>query len=466
MNDKIFDKRLKATLDNLEVPFDPSSWASLEQRLNAPFAEEHPAPVDAVDKAVFRRLDQLDAPYQPAHWDMLANRMTDAVRLKRRLWITKLSEVAIFLLLLANLDGVFHGTSKQTPAAPQTPASKRLQAAAPGGRSGHHGRTDAGHSGVEIAMASAGDHSGMAGAYDENGYPASPETSGIFTPEELLLLQTGTSDGSPAAIVLLNPTETPTPEHWESLPAIVKLPILLGNPLEASGSRAFSAPVAQIISPKQHRFYAATFAAYDWNHVQSGDYSTRSNGSGGGIAVGYRAGKWGIEAGLAYNRKQYQPKREEEIYKGNTQNGFYGSYAKSVDADMVSVPVKVTRRVARFGSFTAHATAGVTTHIALDKSYQYGSTFYPGQAPPDPNYAPGQQPQLRKKGQGVLENGSFNGNIYASADAGVRLEHPVGRHFVAFVEPVYRHSLGGKGIGPKTAKINAFSVQAGVLATL
>jgi hypothetical protein len=133
---------------------------------------------------------------------------------------------------------------------------------------------------------------------------------------------------------------------------------------------------------------------------------------------------------------------------------------------MVSIPIKLTHRIAQFGQMTAQAVAGVSTHVALDKNYQYQSVYYPGQAPPSANPDPNQQPQLRQKGVGLLENGSLRGNVYASADAGVRLEYPVNRRFVAFVEPLYRHAIGGKGVGPQPARINTLSVQAGVMATL
>lgn len=465
MKDTIFDKQLKAALDNLEAPYDPVSWSALEQRMNATFAEEHPAPVDAVDKAVFHSLERLEAPYQPAHWDLLAGRMTEAARVRRRLWIMKLSEAAIFLLLLINLDGFLNSGAPTPGQQPQAPRSKRLQAELPAGSLKNKGSMGAGLKGFGFSFNNSG--ANVTNAYDsKETLIALQGNTDPFLQDVYLFQQSSAENATSAAAILLNPTETPTPEHWASLPDIIKLPILLGSPLESTGRSAFTAPVAQIKTPKQHRFYAGTFASYDWNQVNSPDYSHRANGYGGGLAIGYRIGKWGVETGLTYNRNQYQPKREEEIYKGNTQTGYYGSYAKTVDADLVSIPVKVSRRVGQFGQLSAHAVGGVTTHIALDKSYHYASTFYPGQAPPDPNYSPGQHPQLQQKGRGLLEKGALNGNVYASADAGVRIEHPVGRRFVAFVEPTYRHALGKKGIGPSPAKINTFSVQAGVLATL
>lgn len=456
MNDKTFDKRIKDVLEHLEAPYDAGSWAALEQRLNAPFAEEHPASVDAVDKAVFRTLERLEMPYQPAHWDALANRMTYHARLRRRVWITKLSEAAIFLLLLLNLDGFFgietSSPIQRAPQQQQPPANNRLQAEAPVPR-GHYGGSSG--SGFEDAVLKGGEN-----LTDISLSP--PQNAAYQVFEETIALS---RDGQSNIFLPDNLLETAA-GHWVSLADVMALPILSGQPVERVNVNPYADARVQLKAPKQHRFYAATFANLDKNYVRSEDYSHASNGYGGGMAIGYRIGKWGVEAGLSYNRKQYQPKKEIEIYGGSTVNGFHGSFAKTVDADMVSVPVKITRRIAQFGQMSAHAVAGVTTNIALDKSYQYGTTFYPGQGPPSTIPDPGQQPQLRKTGNGLLENGSFDGNVYATADAGVRLEHPVGRHFVAFVEPAYRHALGEKGVGPKPARINTFSVQAGVLATL
>ena len=457
MDDKFFDKKIKAALDHIEAPYDAGSWAMLEQRLNAPFAEEHPAPVEAVDKAVLRTLERLEAPYQSAHWDMLAGRMTQIARLRRKIWVAKLSEAAIFLLLLTNLEGFFGaGTSTpRQPATPKPPATNRLQAEA-----------------TPTPRVRPGVSSGSSSTFENNAWneeanwadfsPFMLQDAGNQDFEEIIVPYQYVQNDANLSENLLEPASV----NWASLASLTSLPTLPGQPAKRVNVSPYAGSPVHVKAPKQHRFYAATFANFDKNYVRSEDYSHTSNGYGGGMAIGYRIGKWGVEAGLSYNRKQYQPKKEIEVYGGSTVNGFYASFAKSVDADIVSVPVKVTRRIAQFGPMSAHAVAGVTTHIALDKSYQYGSTFYPGQGPPSSAADPDQQPQLRKTGKGVLENGSIKGNVYASADAGIRLEYPVSRRLVAFVEPAYRHAIGNKGVGPKPAKINTFSLQAGVLATL
>lgn len=448
MNNNIFDNKLKAALEHLEAPYDASSWAALEQRLNAPFAEEHPPAVEAVDKAVFRTLEQLESPYQPAHWDMLANKMNHAARLRRRVWITKLSEAAIFLLLLVNLDSMLNSESPaEQQKSPQSPAPKHLQAQATERPNGNESPESVGQRGYSIAFADAG--------------------SEMVLPDFIRdLIENREEEPFAVSVPLFSPqlaTDLAS-ENSSAFSVFANLESLQNDEVQSDGLLFLPMQPIHVKAPKQQRFYAATFANIDKNHVRSTGYSTSSNGYGSGVAIGYRIGKWGVETGLSYNRRQYQPKKEIEIY-GNTVNGFYTSYAQSVNAHVVSVPVKVTRRVARFGQATAHATAGVTTNFAMEKNFQYGSDFYPGQAPSS-NQSPDSKPKLRKNGQGLLEKGSLGDNMYASADVGLRIEHPIGRRFAAFVEPAYRVALGSQGIGPSPAKINTFSVQAGVLTTL
>ena len=218
-------------------------------------------------------------------------------------------------------------------------------------------------------------------------------------------------------------------------------------------------------APMASRFYVATYASLEQNRIRIGTETRQASGYGGGLAVGFRPGKWGVEAGVAFSQKNYTPQKQVEIYAGSLNQGYFGSYADQVDADLVSVPLKVTRRVARFGKTSAHAVAGVTTNVAIEKSYRYKKTFYPGSQPPQ-GTPTGSQPALRQDGQGVFEGGQFTDNAYVTADLGLRLEHTVGKRLVAFVEPSYQFNVSGQGIGPQPARISTVGFHAGVMASL
>jgi len=468
-----FDARLKSALENLEVPYDASTWAMLDQRL--PKA----APADSVDKAVFAALDGLEAPYQSSHWDLLANRMAEQARLRRRIRVSKLAEAAVFLLLLLNLEGLLGSGDSVKPApAPATAPKSDVPIA---DRSGRKHRTDATHLPVgTTSNPSAGEQIAGSALYpsvstfEKEG--SSPTLSQLDIAFGTLSSATNnqqptTSNQQPATSnqqpttsnqqpATSNPFLAPLQTDWAALAAkpdekhFGQLPLPVVSPRKA---------------PKQSRFYVATFATLDHNRVKVNNITSQTTpGYGGGLAAGYRSEKWGVEAGLVYTHKTFQPRKEVEILSGDINKGYYGAFIQEVDADMVSVPVKVTRKIARMGKLTAHAVAGLTANVVTEKSYRSKSVFYPGFSPQTGNSnAPTLKSKTAKEGNGALEKGgSLDGNTYATANAGLRLEHPIGKRYSAFVEAGYHQAITKQGIGPKPSQISTLALQAGVMAGL
>ncbi len=447
MDNKNFDSQLKSALENLEVPLEPTAWSAFEQRFPAPT----PPPADVVDQTLRRSLEQLEAPYQPAHWDIMAGRLLRIEQLRRRVWTSKAAEAVILLLLLllASAYGFF-GFQLRPPAPPAAPVQQGPIAGA--GKSGTgktHSSTDAtGRQGtipgffVPLDATAATDGAGKL-----------PEIISVNAPNPAEMAPsvatTADQNAGPLRSVMLafQPLST---FDFLTLPTRDLL-----NPLKEVTPKA----------PMASRFYVATYASLEQNRIRIGTETRQASGYGGGLAVGYRPGKWGVEAGVAFSQKHYTPQKQVEIYAGSMNQGYFRSYADQVEADVVSVPVKVTRRVARFGKTSAHAVAGMTANVAIEKAYRYKKTFYPGSQPPQGT--PGAtQPALRQDAQGVFEGGQFTDNAYVTADLGLRVEHAVGKRLVAFVEPSYQFNVSGQGIGPKPARISTVGFHAGVMASL
>jgi hypothetical protein len=229
-----------------------------------------------------------------------------------------------------------------------------------------------------------------------------------------------------------------------------------------------SIPGVPDIDPvRSPNMYISSYASLEKNQFSSAGFSQKQNGFGGGIAVGKRFGKNGIETGIAYSSKSFSPKKEVDIYAGNAITGFFGAYVNEVSADVFSIPVKVTHQFAKLGKARAHVTAGLTAHVATQKQFAYKSLYSPPASPdPVPVPSPDQYPAVpRKNHQGAFEKGSLKSNSFATLDLGLRVEYPIGKKHVAFVEPSYHQSLGG-GFGPKKEKVNVMAFQAGVMAAL
>ncbi|MBK9335199.1 MAG: hypothetical protein IPM98_00905 [Lewinellaceae bacterium] len=286
MSDKNFDQHLKSVLDNLEPDFDPATWAMLEQKMDAALVEEQPAPVDAVDKAVYHTLERLEAPYQSAHWNLLANRLQiQAVRV-RRLRIAKIAEAAIILLLLWNTESYWGASvSPSAPAMPRFDPDVPVAQVNPGklpGRTTGRRRPDS----------TFGQHAGVLSSLhqDATTQPGAP----------VLLSGDYKSAGSISEVLTdLNALAAQAQRRLyasvESLPfdaAFASVAVPNRNP-------AFT-PAPTVKSLGKSPFYVSVYASADQNRVLvSGERQTTS-GYGATFAGGYRSKKWGVEAGIGY----------------------------------------------------------------------------------------------------------------------------------------------------------------------
>jgi len=443
-----FDSHLKSALENIEVPFDPSTWAALESRLDA-----LPAP-ETIDKVLRPALDRIETPYDTGTWSALANRM-DSIARVRRLRMTKVAEMAIFLLLLLNLKGFFGmvesvtnptpvNNEKQEPIAnSRSPKAKKRPASSDKGNEDVNTKEQLNLAQQVVALVQ------NLAAHLTHEVENEDVISDATAPQPIA------SNGS-----ILDPT------NFYSQSGIVKfslgpvLPARSVKPVLFAGSIISIPGITISKASKPSNFYAGTFGTLDQNYLREGDHSDKKTGFGGGLAVGYRKGKWGVEAGLQYAQRNYEPKLKNVTYQDDL-NGVSYFHIDNVEAEVFSVPVKATRRIAKLGKASALIVAGATANFATSKSYGYKTVHFPPKQSSDPASPVSPLPNAK----GVLENGGLNHNAYATADLGLRMEQAIGKRYVAFVEPIYRQSLGG-GLGPNKARLSTFSIQAGVMASL
>lgn len=451
-----FDKQLKSSLENLEAPFDGGSWSALESKLNAAFSEEQPASVEPVDLAVKRVFERMEAPYQAAHWNLLSTRL-DRLMLVRRVRQSKIAEAAIFLLLLINIEGFLGGIGEVIkPKAPIQPAANVPMASTKQpskSKKNQHANSTAEAPASPAAVLAQDVVNFIASALGNS----AAENPDMVAPE---------MPAQGVAGSFLDTKNFYTQSGITQFQAVQKLPQVKNQPM--AWNPAF--PEINTVPTKKHHngsgIYLGSFAALDQNMASANGYSTRQNGYGGGLKVGRRLGKWGVETGVAYQSITYTPKKDVQLYTGNPIDGFYGSFNSQVDADVLTIPVKVTRRLAQARKTSVHATAGLTASVATQKRFSKQSVFYPPSSPSGGNQPdPGLNPIPGKRNDGAFEGGALAGNSFVSAELGLRVERSMGKRYTAFVEPSYRHGLG-KGYGPKREKINTFSLQAGVLAAL
>ncbi|MEZ4918824.1 MAG: hypothetical protein R2792_06915 [Saprospiraceae bacterium] len=444
MNKHSFDEQLRKTLQDLEAPYDPTSWDLLQQKMDAPFSEEEPQAVADVDKAVFHSLDRMEVPFHAADWSLFESKLNGKKRRRKVFWM-KFSEAAAVLLLLFGFDAM-SDYSNGRPIKRLHPEQPIAMAQAGVGMDANTTSSAAGYAlatGINTSSASKGAASRLE-ALPSTDVNALLAVSEYLTIPALNNLNTNGSEASPLASLSQKPQKV----------------LLHSERIDPSRS------MVTTIAPRKSSWYVLNYGAAEQNRVRVANATRTQSGYGAGVVIGYKNKKWGLEAGAGYSFKSYEPKREIEIYDGSVTSGYYGLALTGVEAEMLSIPARVTRQILSKHKTSVSAIAGVTTHLVTQKTYRHKRVFFPGSSPSAQPGSPDQQPQLKNVANGIFEGGSLKENAYATADLGLRLEQQIGDRFSAFIEPSYRQNIGGKGIGPQNLGISTLAITAGIITHL
>jgi hypothetical protein len=94
MNQQEFDDKIKASLEAIQVPYDPDSRAALEKKMDMSMDQS----VAGFDTTVRNVLDRVEVPYDAELWNVMS-RQLDQTAAIRKVRFVKLAEAAVILLL-------------------------------------------------------------------------------------------------------------------------------------------------------------------------------------------------------------------------------------------------------------------------------------------------------------------------------------------------------------------------------
>ncbi len=444
MTEQDFDRHVKEVLQNLEAPYAPESWELLQRRMEAATGG-----VLSHEEAQLRhQLEQLSEPYPPEGWQLLYAKMRQRAQRRAAVYAAKAVEIALLILLL-----LWHFDGKES-AYPKTAGPVANYSARPKGDMGQLS---------EITLRK------------ENAEPSASPTmqpsarEGGAIPDHYSS-QSSLRPGAQASISALDePQEIDishkiAPAHWAQMePLPCSAPSLLHRGQTATDLPKAVSPAPTTTGRTQQHFYLLAGAAFHTGRVHFAEGKTQASaGYGAALRMERRKRHWAVGFGLEYTVLAFAPVYQEQLLQGNPHTGYYGIRMPQVSADVLALPLTVSRRFLNTPRWQGWATGGLSTHLALSKSYDYDYTYHaPGTLPPtqiDPNA----QPPLRERGLGLLEGGGGASNIWLSADAGIRFEYQwtQGR-YAGFLQPSYRHGLS-PSIGPGRPHLHVWSLQAGV----
>lgn len=427
MNQQEFDDKIKASLEAIQVPYDPDSWAALEKKMDMSMDQS----VAGFDTTVRNALDRVEVPYDAELWNVMS-RQLDQTAAIRKVRFVKLAEAAVILLLALQI------VSTPSPdSVPSQPLDPQQPPSAP--------------TSTPMAVRKAPD-SGFPGP-DLVVLPALHRTPVALLPD--------------ASIPVTSSREAVESVSWRSdNPVLVSTltPSILTIQRAAPGLSSIPTKILpEKTSGKWFIAAAAEAGASVIRNDQPASYSGLAPGFG--ISVGKDSGKWGFETGIQVSRTSFTPDSRTTVYAGTPQTGFLAYYTTGADATVVSIPLRVSRKVAGNSALELRALAGIAAELVAEKNYSRRTVFLPpaGQSTGGSNLPAGTIPD--KIQNGLLEGGKISNNLTTSAQFGLRLKARVGSTYSIFVEPVASLHLAG-GWGPDKDKIDRYSVRAGVYARL
>ena len=427
MNQQEFDDKIRASLEAIEVPYDPGSWVALEKKMDQSTDQS----VAGFDTDVRNVLNRIEIPYHTEMWNVMVRQLDRSAAI-RKIKILKITEAAVILLLaFQSVSSLPAGKSPSDPDVQPSPstvpaitpmASRLIQ---------------------DNSLAGSGPESGMV-SYNNTEVLFS-DTSVISTQAPPVTLQ----GNSPAASLQFVPSLIPgsialqkTSPELHSIPSSISSETASGKWFIA----AFSEVVAGVARNRSAESFSGLTPAF-------------------GISAGKDCGKWGFETGIQVSRTAFTPDTRTTVYAGNPQTGFLASYTTDADATVITLPLRLSRRVARTGAIELRALAGIAAELVAEKNYSRRSVFLPpaGQSTGSTNLPSGTIPD--KVQNGIFEGGSIGNNLTASAQFGLRIRAKLGHKYSIFLEPAATLNLAGSW-GPDQERIDRYSVRAGVYTRL
>jgi hypothetical protein len=459
MKEQSFDEFFREALLRDALPPDSGSWGVFLSRM-----EEAGSGME-FDRLMGDKLRHLELGADTENWKGFVSKMVVRRRLRRRVWVLKLGEMAIFLLFCGYMLGYLNQAgNKSIPNlryAPADAAPVADRGAVLGGTTlNFRGRV---HTDEHTPDPTAGPvvYSGAAlggttldfgGRVNTDKQPADPTATAVAVVDKV-----GKSDAFD--LRLSEPAQVP-----EALGG------LMTEEISRRNLRLARLPSGEGVQPELITLSSRQWGGWylGWSFGIGGFFyrdeavSDRAVGFIGGGMVGYRRGRWGLESGLGVSKQAFVPKREIYLVSGSISTGFVGSHVARVDAWLLSVPVIATWKVLDSRRLDLGVRAGAAAHVAVLKNYQTVFETYPAISQiPNPG-ALGIMAGTPKAGAGWFEGGGLSGNFYTTLDVGFRLELALGNRRFIHLTPTAQWMPWRGSIGPVSGRIQGCQVEVGI----
>ena len=507
MNTDSLDDAMKGSLENLEgAAFVPMDWNMMESKLDAAMsdAEIDPQMEDIyLDAIAYDHLKNMQPAYNHEHWEIMSARLDEEYAYRRKVFVTKLFEVAIVLLLVWTAFNYFPNKKTPTPSSPFPIAV---------GTDTNSNQYNTNYLSTDLNEQSLLDNKSVvsfettipASIQDEgikriiNEFPAlvvetNPINQNAFTSiptpptSDNKITETPFSNNANSINLLNNKTQkatflplekTLTLDEDEMLKEklivqISPIPSIMNSILVMDELSKGPFSLDQIIKKKKLRTHEVFFSMYssaDLNFVDSDFYNNNKRewdvyqryryGYGGGFALGFQLKRFLVETGISYNFVSYKQREEANII-GSFTSGYLEEQWDDAELNMVQIPLNIQYSFLVKRKWRMYSLTGVSINMALQNNYNFQLEDQENSSSRSISLNESEIANEASLYKGILEGGGLRENSYITANLGFGVERKFTYRWSLFLQPIYRRHFLIDGIGPNEDRIHSSSLRFG-----
>lgn len=507
-DEKAFDESVQGKLAASETAYKASHWDLMNQLLEEDLDKEN----DDFDNSIRHIFNNSEAPYNASHWDLMNEKLNQEFSWKGKIVKYKVLEAALMILLLFTVINILdteadkninfneleknkiENTKEEKSFKNQgTEWRKRTPVGKNQGKKGQNVTPNPANN-PPIVFNTIDDrnieqNSPQKGSYTEGGAslekPAIVAARGLNTLEDSNNSSSGNYNKRNGVVETL-PTLQAHSIAFEELKGDLNLineasldtksAIAAVEPVDVLRTKALSISALydepQVPQPakktKWWRLGIFGTANTDMADISfkykgvEGKGSDWSINKGVGLSLGFKKKRLEVSTGLVYSQKIYQTQLPPEVIRGNIVTGTpeRSVLPKSVELDMVQVPLNMSYTALESGRWSIYATVGGSVNMAMKMEANYYNS---------PSGFSGidlrnvQATDLPKYGEpfkvGTVKN--YN-NFYYSAHIGAGVDYKISPKLSIYMQPNFEKHIGTSGIGSRNDKINTLSLYAGL----
>ena len=513
MEQNQFDKHIKQSLENLDIPFDTSHWDQMEQRLDSISAIEDTTAFDSLisgklenieadaalpnwqrmaaaldqvdtegknfDTEVKTKINFINPTFQPSHWEILAARLRQEKAVKESLIKNKSAEVLLIALLFLNFYQFFPNFPQiaSFPAKEiikENPVDKVIPIVAPQANTTITIEKDQPVATIGQAVKNTEDNN-IDRIVDNQLYYspalATVDISGVAVDYDRKELTFGIDGKTGLTITVPEMTRhlglagLANSIFLQPLPSLEPASLATANilPLDCENCTRYKLYSRFRFGMVSH--IGGTSAVRSADQFLSTSVLTQKGvGYGSGFSLGFKYNRYEVETGLTYSAKTYAPNIDDAYssYGG----GINLKQFTGIDLQTLRIPLNLRYNYAVLGKGKWHLYAqnGIAMNVILRAQYDITDTRQPTTKQFNEIAGSSRLSKIRFN-KGILGGDSFKENRFFTVNLGAGAEYYMSPKWSIFMQPDFHYYISQSRIGPTKDRINSLSVSFGIKAS-